>query len=261
MKDKVIGFVGIGMFALYAVRGLRRGGVQNEILLSPRGKDNAQALASECNCKVLESNQAVIDNSDIVIVSVRPEQFSELAEGLHIAQGKIIISAMAGLTVNTLKTSLQGSDAVYRTLPVCCSEAGAGLVPIYPAGNDSVKSVLSPLGSILELDKEEDFTGASIGACMNGALYGLYDVMVKWFEDKGFDRKIARAIVLENVEGTVAYAKMKEETELKDICASIATPGTYTLTGYEEMKLGGGLKGWEDCLNALDDKFKGNKND
>ena len=255
---KTLGFIGIGMFAMYTVRGLRRAGISHNIVLSPRGKDNAQTLSKECECSILESNQAVVDNCDIVIMSVRPEYFADMAKDLHIPEGKIVISAMAGITIDTLKSSLKGSENVYRTLPVCCSEAGAGLVPIYPAGNAIVKDVLAPLGSILELSKEEDFTGASIGACMNGSLYGFYDVMVKWFEDKGFDRKTARAIVLENVAGTVAYAKMKEDTEMSDICGSIATHGTYTLKGYDAITKGGGFTAWTDCLDVLDAKFKEN---
>ena len=256
---KKVGFIGIGMFATYTVRGLRNGGADYPIILSPRGAENAKVLADECNCEVAESNQDVIDNCDIIILCVRPEQFDEMANDLNVPAGKIIISAMAGITIDKLKSAFNGASEIYRTLPVCCSEAGAGLVPIYPTPTGEINDLLKPLGNVFSMKTEDEFTGASIGASMNGSLYGLYDEMVKWFEANGFDNKTARAIVLENVAGTVEYAKMKSDDDLGDICASIATPNTYTGAGYDALQNGNGLKSWSDCLDTIKDRFEKNK--
>ena len=49
-----IGFIGIGMFAVYTVKGLRNGGNNDTIYLSPRGKNNADELAKTQQCTVLD---------------------------------------------------------------------------------------------------------------------------------------------------------------------------------------------------------------
>ncbi|MGB1361225.1 MAG: pyrroline-5-carboxylate reductase family protein [Alphaproteobacteria bacterium] len=253
-----IGFIGIGMFADYTIKGMRNGGVNDVFYLSPRGKANAESLASSHNCEVLSSNQAVIDACDVIIMCVRPESYDEMAAEINVPAGKVIISAMAGITVEKLQSTLNVNDNIFRTLPVCCSEAGEGLVPVYPAGNDTVNNILKPLGKVLELAQEDEFNGATIASCINGSFYYLYDTMIEWFVKQGYDEEMAKAFVFENLSGTIAYAKLQSDKTLKQVGDSIATEGTYTLEGYKAMKDAGGLDGWNVGLDAIKKRFDDN---
>jgi pyrroline-5-carboxylate reductase len=250
-----IGFIGIGMFAVYTVKGLRNGGNNDTIYLSPRGKNNADELAKTQQCTVLDSNQAVIDNSDIIIISVRPEQYSELSSQIKVPNGKIIVSAMAGIGIDLLKSTLNISDNVYRTLPVCCAESRSGLVPVYPSDNKQVNELLSLLGSLCLLNEENEFNGASIASCINGSFYFWYDEMVKWFIKQGYSEDLSRSFVFENIIGTIEYAKLHKDKTLSDIGASIATDGTYTQAGYKELTESGGLTSWSSALDKIKDRF------
>ena len=64
-----IGFLGVGTVSTAVIEAMAsRGGTQETIYLSPRGEKRSTELAAKYeHCVRLESNQAVIDASDMVV--------------------------------------------------------------------------------------------------------------------------------------------------------------------------------------------------
>ncbi|THF47797.1 pyrroline-5-carboxylate reductase family protein [Allorhizobium terrae] len=109
-------------------------------------------------------NQQLVDESDIVLLSVRPEDFGALKIN---AAGKLIISVMAGITLARISAHL-GTDRVVRALP----NAGAEVLKSYTPWIASekvnyddrahVKIILAACGDAPELSDEvhvDYFTG------------------------------------------------------------------------------------------------------
>ena len=63
--------------------------------------------------RVLSDNQSLVDSSDIVVLSVRPEQFRALQID---ARGKTVVSLMAGISASTLSAAT-GARVVVRAMP------------------------------------------------------------------------------------------------------------------------------------------------
>ena len=93
------GFIGVGDLALYTIRGVRHGGYRETILLSPRNRDKAAWLAEQHGCEVQESNQAVVDNSDCVIIATRPGDCLQTLGELDFRPGQLLISVVAGVEI------------------------------------------------------------------------------------------------------------------------------------------------------------------
>jgi pyrroline-5-carboxylate reductase len=74
-----IGFLGVGTVSTAVIEAMAsRGGTQETIYLSPRGEKRSTELAAKYDhCIRLESNQAVIDASDMVVLSMLPNQIDE----------------------------------------------------------------------------------------------------------------------------------------------------------------------------------------
>ena len=70
-------------------------------------------------------NQALADRSDIVILSVRPQDWQEIAVS---APDKLVISVMAGVTLAEIAARL-GTDRVVRALPNAAAEVGHPTLP------------------------------------------------------------------------------------------------------------------------------------
>ena len=80
-----LGILGSGHLASYTVAGLRNDDDYRNITLSPRNKETALTIAANHDCKIASDNQDVIDQSEIVLLAVRPHQLDELMNGFKIS--------------------------------------------------------------------------------------------------------------------------------------------------------------------------------
>lgn len=72
-----------------------------------------------------KDNQALIDGADVVIVSVRPEDFAALRVT---APGKLVISVMAGVSLSELASQF-GTERVVRAMPNAATSVRSSYTP------------------------------------------------------------------------------------------------------------------------------------
>lgn len=250
LTSTTLGILGVGYFASYLVTGLRKGGFMGQILLSPRNSNTASKLAQTHNCSIAATNQEVIDRSDIILLSVKPEHLQALLTELVFRDDQIVISAIAGISVENHHKAGRLPKTLIRMIPVCCIEAGEGVVPIYPA-NKTVETIARFAGAPVVFNSEEEFDLSLAASCMNGWLYELFGSMAQWLENKGLPPETARALVIHNVRGATGYALLKESEDLTSITNGIATEGTYTLKGLDVLKEQQGITAWDKALDEV----------
>lgn len=121
----------------------------------------------EPGVRLLADNQHLVDLSDIVVLSIRPEQFRELQIN---ARGKLVISLMAGVPAATISAAT-GADAVVRAMPNAAVEIRQSFTPWYSAGNlpeqdrQWVQQLFECVGSADEVPDEDciDYLSALSG--------------------------------------------------------------------------------------------------
>lgn len=119
-----IGVVGAsGWLGSSLAKGLVNAGVSelSDLILSYRSK-KPDILSSAAWTR---DNRLLAEESMVVIVSVRPEDFASLEISLR---GKLAISVMAGIDLATLSRRL-GSDRVVRALPNAAAEVSQSYTP------------------------------------------------------------------------------------------------------------------------------------
>lgn len=224
-----LGILGVGELTEKVVRGLRHSGFEGTLLLSPRNAERAAALARECACEVMESNQAVIDGADLVILGVRPEVLAEIAGQVTLKPGQRLISLAAGVNLAQLSAAFPGASCL-RVMLSYAAQFNQTTVVICPPDAAS-QACLGPLGNLVVLEDESPFELATVAACMNGWFYFLLHDLQQWLCDKGLPPAQARALVLGNMQDCVASAQRQPEQTLKALGQAIATPGTFTAEG------------------------------
>ncbi|WP_120495699.1 NAD(P)-binding domain-containing protein [Kiloniella sp. EL199] len=255
ITNPVLGILGVGYFASYFTSSLRNGGYEGEIYLSPRNTKTAERLSQRHRCLIAKDNQDLIDKSDIVLLSVRPEQLSGLLEALTFRDHQIVITAVAGKTITEHYAAANHlPKTLIRMIPVCSIEAGEGVVPIYPP-NPQVEKLANFTGTPISFDSEHDFDLALTTSCMNGWLYEFFGTMTNWLEEKGLPHDKARNVILHNIRGATAYALQKEDQKLADITREIATEGTFTLEGLNLLKKQQGFTAWNQALEHVHKKL------
>lgn len=243
-----LGILGVGHLASYVVKGLRRAEDLRQIKLSPRSKEVARYLYDDFTCHIAKNNQAVVDQSTLILLSVRPQHVDELLNSLQFNDQHIVVSCVAGRSINSLKALVEPATVV-RTLPLASSEIGAGAVPLYPFSQPAA-DLLSQLGQLITLNNEKEFELASVAACMNGWIFDLLDTQVKWYEQQGLASDIARQWVIQSMQGATALAEFSPMT-LSEIRDSIATEGTFTKLGLDHLNQHNALTLWNDASDKI----------
>ncbi|WP_343560729.1 NAD(P)-binding domain-containing protein [Kiloniella sp. b19] len=246
----VLAFLGTGHFASYTIAALRKGGFEGSILLSPRNAEVAAKLADVYNCDVMQDNQSLLNEAEAVVLSVRPQHLQSALEGLVFRDDHLVISAVAGISLESLRAHRNLPETVVRTMPVSCIEAGDGIVPLFPPQKQA-EELLSQAGALVSFETEQSFDLAMIASCMNGTLYHWMQGMVDWMQAKGLPEQAARDLVVHNIRGATAYADLHRDQHLESIGNGIATEGTYTRTALDHLKENGIIQGWPDSLEAI----------
>ncbi|RRW40650.1 pyrroline-5-carboxylate reductase [Pseudomonas luteola] len=224
-----LGIIGVGNLTEKMVRGLRCSGFTGDILLSPRSSEMSRALAQECGCQVMATNQAVADHAELVCLGVRSTSLNEVAAEINLKPGQGLVSLATGVGLQQLAKVFPGARCM-RALFSYTAQFNRSTVVIYPPDAQS-QELLKPLGNMVILEDEAAFELATVAACMNGWFYFLLHDLQQWLVDKGLPAAEARALVLSNLQDCIDVAKQQPEHTLKALGQAIATPGTFTADG------------------------------
>ena len=249
-----LGILGTGHLATYTVTGLRRSGDQRPILVSPRNADRARILANQFDCKIAQDNQTVIDQSDIILLAVRPWQLDDLLTELQFSADNIVVSAIAGLNLAQLRGKAHFPQRLGLILPVVAAENAKGYVPIYPAYPELVE-LASSLGECISFEQEKQFEEAAAMACLHGWLYRFFDEQTNWLIERGIAADKARKLVLHNTVGAAHYALGRPDQGLQELTLEIARDGTYTKMGLDQLEANSAFSRWSDALDLVKSKL------
>ena len=248
--DLTLGFLGVGQFAAYIVTALRRGGFTGRILLSPRNRNRAHRLEGEFNCSVTESNHAVVEEANLIVLSVRPADVRELLLKLEFNSEQVLLSGVAGVTLDQLRRMCPKAGQIVRFMPACFIEAAEGPIPIFPS-HPLVEKLMRRVGPVLAFDSEDKFELSVLAATMNSWLYALYHELVQWFVGSGWDYDQARNLILRYVKGSLDYADKRSGDDLLEIALDIASEGTFARVGLQQLTSAGGLSAWAQGLDTV----------
>ncbi|NVK43685.1 MAG: NAD(P)-binding domain-containing protein [Oceanospirillaceae bacterium] len=246
-----LGIIGAGHLARYTVAGMRNGGDRRRILVSPRNREMAAALAAEQQCEIMTSNQAVIDAADLVILAVRPEALDGVLDECRFSDGQTVLSCIAGVPAARFPANIR----LVRAMPLSSAEFGAGAIPIFPDNGD-VRELFTPLGSVIAMEDEQQFELATIAACYNGWLLDLFSTVSDWLAQSGLDPAQARELTLAATQGAAALGAGKSNSGLRELSDGIATPNTLTRLGLDHLKDAGAFAPWAEACELLRRELK-----
>jgi pyrroline-5-carboxylate reductase len=211
----------------------------------------ANHLAAECYCNIAESNQQVVDQCDIILLAVRPAHLDELLQTINFRPGQTVISVMAGVSLKQLRQypELQQTELV-RALPSTSAEVNAGPIPLFPS-NPIAEALFASLGQVVTLTSESLFETALAHACLHGWSYFLVQALIDWSIEQGMDPITARQMVAHSISSSITFAEANPTLSYQEIGDSIATEGTFTRKGIQQIKSDNGIQSWIDAMESI----------
>lgn len=212
-----------------------------EIVCSDVDSESRAAIQGRFGVQTTPSNQKVLENSELVVLAFKPQNFPEAVEKLStmVRPDQLILSILAGVRIESIFRYLPGR--VVRVMPnTAClvGEMAAGFA-VGPGVTDSdrerVRAVLECAGTAVEV--EEAQLDAVTGLSGSGPAFVAYliDSFIQAGTQAGLTESAARELSLKTFGGT---ARLLDEKQLnpRELIAMVSSPGGTTVAGREILE-------------------------
>ncbi len=241
-----IGFLGSGNMAQAIIKGLMEAKVlpNSNVFATNRSAGKLQKLVDTYGIKSLTNNEQLIDQTDVVILGVKPQDLSEAIDPLLsiFHENQIVISLAAGITLKSLKKKLPHCRLV-RLMPNTPSLISRGVLGYViddsqDLGLDALlQDLFSPLGYVIKVDDESQFEALSV-ACAAGTGF-VFELMLywqEWLEEHDFPPEIARKMTVETFAGASMLAAQNPQSGIQDLLNKVTSKKGITEAGLQSMR-------------------------
>ena len=252
-----LGFIGTGSITSSIVTGLVKSNWNfHEISLSPRNSAVAARLA-ELNhtIRVRTDNQAVLEDSEVVFLAVRPQIARDVVAPLVFRAGHRVINLVAGLKSEDLARWVAAPIAICRAIPAPFVADLCGVTAIYP--RDAVAmEIFSRLGKVVEARGPGDFELFGSACCLMGTYFGFLESAARWMQSNGMDYEVARAFLPPLFAG-LAHATASSPKSFEELRTAFSTRGGLNEKTFEVFQSQGGTQALTAALEAAYSKLIG----
>lgn len=251
-----LGIVGVGRLAEFVIEGFRRAGDRRPILLSPRGAARAADLADRFDCRVMASNQAVVDAAEAIIVATPPKAIIDCVRALRWRSGQLLICVGIDVTVAGLQTAAPGATVV-RAMPSSAAAFGASVTPIYP-DHAGVRDLCLKLGTVVPVPDERAFDAGCAYAGYYLWVYALLDEMTRAGECAGLPRAAAIGLAAGLTKSAADHALRADPAQsVREPLDRHGTPGTMTAGGMAILDAADALRPWRQAYEGAFARLRG----
>jgi len=200
------------------IRGmLATGRVQADQVVAFDPAPECGAQASRLGVRVVNAAAELVDASTL-LVAVKPHRFGDLATQLTtLRQPTLVISVMAGITIETIATTLGPHTRVARVMPNTPARIGAGMSTVAFGASctaddrDLVVGMFETLGLVHRIN--ESLMDAATAVCGSGPAYvfHLAEHMMRGAREAGFDAETADLLVRQTILGAAELLRQSSE--------------------------------------------------
>ncbi len=212
-----------------------------DIIITKRNIATLRSL-KEKGVEVTDDNNAAIKKADTIILAVKPFQAAEVLNGIkkELANSKLLISVVTGVTMTEMDEVLKKTLAVFRAMPntaiaiqesmtcICSRRADA-------ADTNYVNSLFTTLGKVVTIDEKLMEAATILGACGTAYAMRYIRASIQGGIEIGFDAATASLIAAQTAKGA-AELLLQKGTHPEQEIDKVTTPKGCTIAGLNEME-------------------------
>ncbi|MDP0505770.1 MAG: pyrroline-5-carboxylate reductase [Fusobacterium sp. JB019] len=263
--NKKIGFIGTGNMGQAMIKGIVSSKIvpSKNILVSDKDEDKLKEISDKFKIVGNTSNKFIAENSDILILSVKPNVYSIVIEEIKdiIKEETLIITLAPNLSLDNISKMFNRELKIVRSMPNTPAFVGAGMSAIVPNENitkDDLSYVLEIFNSFGEVEIVNEKIMSTVVATSGSSpayIFILIEAMAEAAVSGGMTRKTAYKFAAQSVLGS---AKMVLETGLhpgilKDM---VCSPGGTTIDAVIELEKHGFRNSIIQAMKACENKAK-----
>ena len=242
-KRKTLGVIGGGTMAQAIVRGAiaTKYLAADEIVVS-EPDEVRRAQCSALGTAVTADNAEAAASCRYLLIAVKPQAFPAVAQTLCGKELPVLISIMAGKTIDYIKRTT-GAKKVARVMPNLPCAVGAGMAGLDTADCSDeesrfVRGLFCAVGAAEEVGERLLDAVTGISGSGPAYVYLFLRALIRAGEAQGMTPQQAKTFALQTVEGGVKMAKTSENS-LDELIAAVSSKGGTTLAALESFRKDG----------------------
>nr|WP_307807428.1 pyrroline-5-carboxylate reductase [Naasia sp. SYSU D00948] len=210
-----IAILGAGSMGGAILQGLRQPGVTVEGGIRVTNRHADPSRHSGVTSYALEedetANRRAVEGAGVVLLGVKPVGIAALLEDIApaLAEGTLVISLAAGVTLAAMETRLPAGTPVVRAMPNTPATVGLAVTGISAgsaAGPDHLalaRALFETVGDVLEVPEERIDALSTISGSGPAYVFFLIEQLQAAARSRGFDEEEARLLVQGTFRGAV----------------------------------------------------------
>ena len=262
LKDKKIGCIGIGNMGSAITAGLVDKILIDNINIIDTDKQKLDELSKKYKIKSSKTIEALVNDSDIIIIAVKPNIVAEIVEQIgQDIKNKIIVSIAAGISISTIENKIGSNKKIIRAMPNTPALINEGITVLAPNKNiddgtlKTVKEIFSQIGKVHVLP--ENLMDAVTGLSGSGPAYvfTFIQAMADGGVKMGIPRDIALDLAVQTVIGSAKMIQTGSESPF-DLRGKVTSPAGTTIEAVHVLEKGGFSGLVMDAIESATNKSK-----
>lgn len=243
-----VAMLGAGKMGGILLTALLRSGLlaPDQVVATVAHAERVAAVQAKLGVRCIDDNLAAAQQSDLIIVAVKPTQVIELMKQIApaLSPGKVILSIAASVTTSAIEAAAGHEIAVIRAMPNTPARLGAGMTAVVrgryatDAQTALAERMFRTVGRVVEVDEKHMDAVTGLSGSGPAFLYIILEALTEAGVNVGLPREVATQLAAQTAYGA---ARMVLETGahpalLKD---EVTTPAGCTVDGILELEAGG----------------------
>ena len=239
-----IGLIGAGNMAGALARGWGE-----PVLATDAGSGRAAKLVAELGGEALDSNAAVAERADLVVLGVKPYQLEPVAAELQAARR--VLSILGGTGVQQLRDAFPDAE-VYLTVPntPVAVRRGVTVVAEETPLADDVRALLERVGTVAVLPERLVGVATATTGVSPAYVALVAEAMVDAAVKNGLKADVAAELVIEVLAGSAELLRAHGGDTLA-MRREVTSPGGSTARGLAALEHAGLRNAFMDAIRAV----------
>lgn len=239
-----LGVIGAGFMAHAIVDGAVVSGTVREkkMIISDKSEESFEKF-SEFDVMTTLDNKVVAENSEYLLLAVKPQSFPEVAESLRGVNVENVISIMAGVTRYKIRKALGGKAKVCRCMPNLPCSIGAGMVAgdmsDYSSDIDGMQfitNLFSSLGEFLPVSENKLDAVTGISGSGPAYVYLFIQSLIEAGVANGLSESEAETLAIQTVVGGAEMVKRTEDKTIPQLIEAVCSKGGTTIEAMNSFE-------------------------
>lgn len=240
---KKIGFIGAGNMATAIINGLISNKAVEAENVNVFDLDKEKlALMTEKGINALSNSKEVVNNSDIIVLAVKPQNYSEVLQELKetVDETKIFVSIAAGISISYVRNELSCNCPVVRVMPNTPLLLGKGATSLCPSENiseddfETVKNMFALSGTVEVFTEDHMNEIISVNGSSPAYIYLFAKVMADYAKSCNIEYDKAMNLICATLEGSAEMLRNSGDSA-ETLIQKVSSKGGTTIEALNKL--------------------------